>query len=107
MATGMGETTVDFTAAGADLVTVSVSRATVAAATTHIEAYLFPKSTGSGVTDHTADEHIIDPPEVFAHTIVDGVGFSITAVSGPQGRSLRTGPDYHTGKYTVRWVATE
>lgn len=106
MAAGTGETTVDFST-GLDVVTVSVSRATVATATTQVEAYLFPKSTGSGLTDHNVDEHLIDPPRVFAHTIVDGVGFSITAVSGEPNRSSMRGPDYHKGKYTVRWVSTE
>ena len=106
MAAGTGETTVDF-GTGADLVTVSVSRASVAAATTHVEAYLYPKSTGSGLTDHSADEHMVDPPQVYAHSVVDGVGFSITAVSPPPGRSAMRGADYLTGKYTVRWVASE
>lgn len=106
MSVGTGETTVDF-GTGADMVTVSVSRASVAAATTHVEAYLFPKSTGSGLTDHNVDEHLIDGPRVFAHSIVDSTGFSITAVSPPPGRSAMRGADYLTGKYTARWVATE
>jgi hypothetical protein len=106
MAIGTGETTVDF-GTGTDLVTVTVSRATVAVATTQVEAYLYPKATGSGVNDHSIDEHLIDGPNVYAHTIVDGVGFSITAVSPPPGRSAMRGADYLTGKWTVRWVATE
>jgi hypothetical protein len=102
VAAGTGETTIDF-GTGADVVTVAIARASVAAATTHVEAYVFPKAT----TDHSIDEHLIDPPRVFAHSIVDGVGFSISGVSPPPGRSLRQGADYLTGKYTIRWVSTE
>lgn len=105
MPVGTGETTVDFLT-GLDMVTVSIARATVTAAT-QVEAYLFPKSTGAGLTDHNVDEHLVDPPSVYAHSVVAGVGFSITAVSGPRGRSHRVGADFLAGKYNVRWVATE
>jgi hypothetical protein len=110
MAVGMGEATVDFGAAGADLVTIAVARASVAAATTHVEAYLYPKQTTTGgpsSLEHSVDEHLVDGPRVIAHSIVDGVGFSISAISPPPGRSLARGADYLTGKYNVRWVATE
>lgn len=106
MPVGTGETIVDF-GTGTDLVTVAIARASVLAATTHVEAYLFPKATGSGLTDHNVDEHLVDPPDVRAYSPVDGVGFSITAKSPPGGRSARVGADYLTGKYTVRWVSTE
>lgn len=104
MAVGTGETTVDF-GTGSDMVTVAIARASVAAATTHVEAYLFPKATGSGLTDHNVDEHLIDPPLVYAHSIVDGVGFSITAKSPPS--PFWGALAYLSGKYNVRWVSTE
>lgn len=106
MAVGTGEAIVDF-GTGADLVSIAIARPSVAAATTRVEANLYPKSTGSGLTDHSVEEHIVDAPLVFAHSIVDGVGFTISAVSPAIGRSARLGPDYLTGRYTVQWVATE
>jgi hypothetical protein len=30
--------------------------------------------------DHSIDEHVIEPLRVFAHTIVDATGFTISAV---------------------------
>jgi hypothetical protein len=100
-----GETTVDF-GTGADMVTVPIARAAVTASA-YVRAYLYPKATGSDLTDHNVDEHLIDPPDVFAHSVVAGVGFSITAVSPRPGRSARKGADYLTGKYTVRWTSSE
>jgi hypothetical protein len=106
MAVGTGEVIIDF-GTGKDLVTITISRSSVDSVTTHVEAYLFPKATGSGLTDHKVDEHLIDPPSVYAHSIVTGVGFSITALSPPAGRSKVRGSDYLSGRYTIRWVSTE
>jgi hypothetical protein len=96
---GTGEVVMDF-GTGADLVTTQISRATVTV-NTHVEAYLFPKDTA----DHSADEQIIDPPNVFAYNVVAGVGFSITAASPPN-QAMR-GPNFLQGKYNIRWVSTE
>lgn len=57
-----------------------------------VEAWIRPVAT----TDHSADEHIVDPPEVVAGNIVAGTGFTIY---GSTNSSLR-----HHGKYTVAWV---
>lgn len=105
MAAGVGEVIVDF-GTGTDMVSVSVARTSVTAAT-HVEAYVFPLSTGAGLTDHNVDEHLVDPPKVFAHSVVATTGFTITAVSPDRGRSAAIGTDYLKGKYTIRWVATE
>lgn len=94
MATGTGETELDFGAApGLDRITVAVARATVTV-NTQVEAYLFPKAT----SDKSVDDHIVDSITVYAHSISDGVGFSITG---------RADAGLLTGKYNVRWIASE
>lgn len=95
MAAGTGETTLDFGATGSDLAEVAVARASVLS-TTHVEAYLYPKDTA----DHNVDEHLVDGPLVFAHSVSAGVGFTITGRAPDDHRTL-------TGLYTVRWVATD
>ncbi len=90
-----GEIEIDFGAApGKDLVTVAVARAAVTA-NTHVEAYLFPKATA----DHSADEHIIDGPVLFAHNVQAGVGFDVAAIYKGQGLCA--------GRWTGRWVSTD
>ena len=90
-----GEIAIDF-GAGAEMVSVAISRSTVTAST-HVEAYLFPKATA----DHTVDEHLIDGPEIWAHSISSQEGFTIT------GRIRDGHGDRLTGLWNVRWVSTE
>lgn len=97
-----GEVVLDF-GTGADVVSATVARASVNVATTQVTAYLFPKAT----VEHSVDEHLVDPPLVFAHSVVTGVGFTVTATSPRPGRSAMRGADYLTGRYTVRWLSTE
>jgi hypothetical protein len=57
-----------------------------------VEAWVRPVATA----DHSADEHIVDPPRVIAGDIVPGVGFTV------HGFSVNT--KRHHGQYTVAWV---
>jgi hypothetical protein len=50
-----------------------------------VEAYIFPAAT----TDHTADEHIIDPPSITAAAVSAGTGFTIYGM-GTTGRCYGT-----------------
>ncbi len=65
-----------------------------------VEAWIFPSAT----SDHSADEHIVDPPRIMAGNVVAGVGFTIYGVdqnklSDPQGRSPKV-----YGSWNVAWV---
>jgi hypothetical protein len=93
---GQGTTTIDFGAfPGKTDVTVDI----VASGITGLslaEAWLFPAATA----DHTVDEHLVDGPRVFAHTITAGVGFKITAISSSSDET-----DFLTyGLWSVAWV---
>lgn len=59
------------------------------------EAWIVPQAT----TDHTLDEHIANPPRVYAGNVVAGTGFTIYAVNNDRGDFLTY------GKWTVayRW----
>jgi hypothetical protein len=50
--------------------------------------------------DHSADEHIADPPAVYADSVVAGVGFTVRG-SYTQQDGART-----YGKWTVAWSRT-
>lgn len=70
-----GTTEVDFGAfPGASDASVAVSQPAIGSGNL-AEAWLWPVDT----TDHTADEHLVEPIKVFAHSVVDGVGFTIFA----------------------------
>ena len=92
MATGTVD--VDFgSVPGKDFVTVAVARASVTAST-GVAASILPAET----SDKSLDEHVIDSVEAFAHSVVAGVGFSVT-VKSTAGLLL--------GKYRVIWLSTE
>ena len=57
-----------------------------------VETWIRPVAT----TDHSADEHLVDPPRVVAGDIASGTGFTIHAFSNNAVR--------HHGKYNVAWV---
>ena len=65
---------------------------------------IFPAAT----TDHTTDEHWVDPPDVFAGNVQAGVGFTIYGINrdrseiGPQTRVVDAPKLY--GKYNIGWV---
>ena len=57
-----------------------------------VEAWIRPVDTA----DHTADEHIVDPPAVYARSIIAATGFSIDGIS-------RTGEKLY-GIWKCAWV---
>lgn len=57
-----------------------------------VEAWIRPVATA----DHTADDHIVDPPRIVAADIVGATGFTI------HGFSMNNVP--HHGLYTVAWI---
>jgi Collagen triple helix repeat (20 copies) len=72
-----GTATLDFGAfPGASDASVAVASASIGAGD-RPQAWLFPTATA----DHSADEHLVEPIAVFAHSVVAGVGFTITGVN--------------------------
>jgi hypothetical protein len=68
-----GVATLDFGAfPGNTDTSLAVADATILAGSL-VEAWIWPLAT----TDHTADEHIVEPLNVFAGNVVAGVGFTI------------------------------
>jgi len=105
-----GTATLDFGAfPGATDATVAVTGQTGISGTSLVEAWINPVAT----TDHSADEHWVDPPEVFAGNVVNGTGFTIYGVVkkraevGPVSDSQRVrniDMPMQYGKWTVNWV---
>jgi len=105
-----GTATLDFgTFPGATDVALAITGQTGILSGSLVEAWIFPTTT----TDHSADEHWVDPPEVFAGSVVAGTGFTIFGVVkkradvGPLTDSTRIrnvdAPMLY-GKWTVGWV---
>lgn len=105
-----GQTTIDFgTFPGATDTTATITGQTSITGGSLVEAWIAPVATA----DHSADEHWVDPPEVFAGNVVAGTGFTIYAVVkkraevGPVSDSLRIRnidmPRVY-GRWTVNWV---
>lgn len=69
-----------------------------------VEAWIFPAAT----TDHTTDEHWVDPPDVFAGNVQAGVGFTIYGILrnrldlAPRAREID--PQRIYGKWNIGWV---
>ena len=104
-----GTTIVDFGAfPGAAVTSVDVTGQTTIAADSFVEAWVVPTLT----TDHTADEHLVDPPRVIAGDIVAGVGFTIWAfdreeqTGGPSEAKYGLKRPLPWGKWSVAWVWT-
>ena len=102
--------TLDFGAfPGATDAKVVVTGQTAILAGSLVEAWILPAATA----DHTADEHWVDPPEVFAGNVVAGTGFTIYGVNkkrsdiGPTTDSTRIrnvdAPGVY-GQWSVGWV---
>lgn len=88
-----GTTAIDFGAfPGALDASVAVTGQAAIVSGSLVEAWIRPAAT----SDHLADEHWVDPPEVIACDIVAATGFTIRATSR---NHLR-----HHGAYTVAWV---
>lgn len=89
-------TEIDFGAfPGASDTSLAVSGLTDIEAGSAVEAWIFPKATD----DHTLDEHVANPPRVYAGSVVAGSGFTIYAANPDRG-DTRT-----YGKWSVayRW----
>lgn len=73
-----GQTTIDFGAfPGKSDASVAVTGQTAILSGSFVEAWLTPVATA----DHSADEHLADPPRIAAGNIVAGTGFTIYAFS--------------------------
>lgn len=72
-AAGLSE--VDFGSGGYDASVAITGQTNILAASSIVHAWLYPKDTAS----HSTDEHLVESIDVAAHTIVDGVGFTIRA----------------------------
>ena len=60
----------------------------------YVEAWIAPEAT----TDHSADEHWVNPPRVVAGGLVAGTGFTVYGMTADHKRVW--------GKWTVDWVWT-
>lgn len=89
-----GSATLDFGSwpGSTDIKSVAVTGQGAITGGSVVEAYVFPTAT----TNHSADEHIIDPPRVIAGNIVAGTGFTI------YGEPQTPGSIY--GQWTCNWV---
>lgn len=111
-----GSTTINFGAwPGALDATAVITGQTSITGTSLVEAWLMPVAT----SDHSADEHIYDPPMIMAGNVVAGTGFTIygiarqppfiasDGVNGGKG-PLREYPSQNEvrpyGEWTVAWV---
>ncbi len=87
-----GLTEIDFGAfPGTDTTTLAVTGQDNIAATASVEAFIVPDATD----DHTADEHLVDPPRVMAGNVTAGSGFTIYGAI--------TGNALAYGKWSVGW----
>ena len=98
-----GTTTVDFGAfPGKSDTSVAVTGQAGIIASSLVEAWIRPVDTA----DHTADEHMVEPINVFAATIVAATGFTIYAfnsseLSEPVLPSSGAGSTYKEGSTTI------
>jgi hypothetical protein len=92
-----GTTLLDFGAfPGASDSFVSVTGQAAILGSSLAEAYVFPGNT----SDHSYEEHILEPFAVFAHNITAGSGFRITGIyQGKVGDS-----NFIYGNWLVAWV---
>jgi hypothetical protein len=85
-------TLIDFGAfPGASNVSLDITGQTGIVAGSLVEAWIIYAAT----VDHSADEHLVDPPRVIAGNIVPGVGFTIYAVTADLQLAY--------GKWSVGW----
>ena len=105
-----GQTTINFGAIpGTDIATVAVIGQVAILGGSLTEAWLAPIDT----VDHSADEHLVDGPRVYAGAPTAGVGFTIYAVMREQpfdrqqiarGRFDVANRTLTYGIWTVNWV---
>lgn len=84
--------------------TVQVSGQATILSSSLVEAWILPAVT----TDHSVDEHWVDPPEVVAGSVVAGTGFTIYGVfkrrSDAVPAPVRGASPMIYGKWNVAWV---
>jgi hypothetical protein len=73
---------------------VSVSQAV--AESSLAEAWVFPGNT----SDHSFEEHMLEPFDVFAHNVVASTGFRVTGIN----RSKVGDSNFIYGKWIIGWV---
>lgn len=105
-----GSTTINFGSfPGATDASVAVTGQTGITGGSAVEAWISLTAT----SNHSADEHWVDPPEIYAGNIVAGTGFTIYAVVkkrceiGPTSDSTRIrniDAPMQYGQWTVNWV---
>jgi hypothetical protein len=98
-----GTTTIDFGAfPGKTDATIVVTGQTGILVSSLVEAWIFPVATA----DHSADEHLIDPPRVIAGNIVAGTGFTIYGFMNTRTdiNNINSGQPMVYGLWTVAWV---
>lgn len=87
-----GQSLLDFGAApGVTDATLAVTGQDDIAAGATVGVFIVPTATD----DHSADEHVVDPPRVYAGNVAAGVGFTIYGITNTNQ------PVY--GKWTVGW----
>lgn len=102
---GQGQATLDFGAfpGGTDALVAITGQSGITSGSL-VEAWIFPADT----LDHTADEHWVDPPEVYAGSVVAGVGFTIYGVvkkrSEISSRAREVDAPRIYGKWNIGWV---
>lgn len=98
-----GTANIDFGAfPGASDASVAVTGQTGIVAGSLVEAWLRPVDTA----DHTADEHMLESLKVFAHTIVAGTGFTISAFNTSEINEPVEPIDTYQGSETVVTTAS-
>lgn len=98
-----GTTTIDFGAfPGKSDASVAVTGQAGIVAGSLVEAWIRPVATA----DHSADEHLANPPRVLAGNIVAGTGFTIYGFAEPKSDSASQFSDCPRvyGLWTVAWV---
>lgn len=97
-----GTTTINFGAApGSFQASVAITGQTGIVSGSLVEAWIMPTAT----SDHSADEHLINPPRLMAGNIVAGTGFTIYGFApDTAGSGVDSSASKLYGQYTVAWV---
>lgn len=106
-----GSVTLDFGAfPGQPMASIAVTGQTGIGTGSLVEVWIAPLDT----SDHTAEEHIVDPPQVSAGPPVAGAGFTIYGLTTPNlvplqdrpaiGQVGNVGSLMIWGKWNVAWV---
>lgn len=101
-----GTTTIDFGAfPGSMYATVAITGQGAILAGSLVEAWIRPVATA----DHTADEHLVDPPRVVAGDIIAGTGFTIHGFGGEEASQTFPSTEKNNaamchGQWTLAWA---